>query len=588
MLVVASTPPEIYALSERGALRRENWAALDGLRGVSICLVVLVHFWAHASPMGIGIPVKFSLADTALDLTWLFRTGSNGVTVFFALSGFLLFRHWLETSTEVRIRTAITSFYKRRAQRILPAFIFFSALYFLLVGLEGRHHFGASMNPENVILNLTFLSPLAAAAGMNSVSSLDILPGTWSLNPEMWFYVLMPGLAILISRLPGRPVLLIVLSLAAPIYRASLGDNFAFVTRFSLPGVLDPFLLGMAVGSLSANGQIGRLASWLFPFGAIWYFAICADVSPVYVDGPYQLAVASSTMIAGLVAPGDRPWKRLLSGRAITNLGRISYSIFLSNTLVAWYIVLPLWQASGFRSAGSHFLFNMILGSPIVYVIGLSGFRYIEKPFMSHSLRSGLVVVRPAFAISASLLIVSFSLAVLAASTGEVWEPEYSGPVVQFVRNFLPPASAAKESQILGLTGPPVVTSETGHSTIQIEQTAEGNFRITSTKNDTANDWVAIMFPVDLSVVPGGGIVSMNAELQASQTNFMQICLGIYDGQNDNCGRRAALAGLTSLSVRARIVAGGPPQFKFTIFSDRRDEPLDVTLQNMRISQGQR
>lgn len=69
-------------------MQRENWVALDGLRGISIIFVVLVHLWAHASLTGNGIPLGLTIGNHAFDISWIFATGHNAVVTFFVLSGF--------------------------------------------------------------------------------------------------------------------------------------------------------------------------------------------------------------------------------------------------------------------------------------------------------------------------------------------------------------------------------------------------------------------------------------------------------------------------------------------------------------------
>ena len=354
-------------------MKRESWVALDGLRGVSIICVVLIHLWAHSSSAGTGLPVVLSLAGYALDITWVFSSGHNAVVIFFVLSGFLLYRHWLETADSAGFKTAAATFYRRRVLRILPGFVFFVLLYIALALLLGKHRFGISFNPSNIFLNVTFLSPLAPMLHSHAASSLDIVPGTWSLNSEIWFYLLLPGLAFVATRMPAQWAFLVALSLIPPIYRANLAADTPFLVRFALPGVCDAFLLGMAVAALSVKDAFGKKAALLFPIGAIWYIATSASMGPVLIDSRFQLAAASALMIAGLIAPGEWPWKRWMSNATIAWTGRISYSMFLCNVLVAWYIVLPISEAAGVESPNGRFLMNLLVGFPVIYLVGWAG-----------------------------------------------------------------------------------------------------------------------------------------------------------------------------------------------------------------------
>lgn len=98
---------------------RLTWRpALDGLRGIAVLLVILVHF-GRAS--------------------W-FPGGFVGVDLFFVLSGFLIttliLHEWDSTGT-----VALRRFYARRALRLLPAACVLFAVFLLVVFLFGDKEF---------------------------------------------------------------------------------------------------------------------------------------------------------------------------------------------------------------------------------------------------------------------------------------------------------------------------------------------------------------------------------------------------------------------------------------------------------------
>ena len=91
--------------------------SLDGLRAISITLVILSHLaqWKHIS------------------LQRLAGYGTLGVQVFFVLSGYLitnlLLREYEQTAT-----ISLREFYKRRAFRIFPAAFVFLAVALFFIG----------------------------------------------------------------------------------------------------------------------------------------------------------------------------------------------------------------------------------------------------------------------------------------------------------------------------------------------------------------------------------------------------------------------------------------------------------------------
>ena len=105
------------AVQVEKASRRHDIPSLDGLRAVSIVIVILSHTKA--------------LLPAAVTRTGLFRYliggGLHGVQIFFAISGYLittlLLREFKETNT-----ISLRRFYARRALRIFPPFYAYLAV----------------------------------------------------------------------------------------------------------------------------------------------------------------------------------------------------------------------------------------------------------------------------------------------------------------------------------------------------------------------------------------------------------------------------------------------------------------------------
>src|SRR5215204_4069012 len=96
--------------------------SLDGLRGISIGLVMLAHLKGTT-----GVPSLLS--------TPLLDHGTLGVRIFFVISGFLITRLIVQ-EIEQTGRLSIRLFFIRRALRIFPAFY----LYLAVIALASSLH----------------------------------------------------------------------------------------------------------------------------------------------------------------------------------------------------------------------------------------------------------------------------------------------------------------------------------------------------------------------------------------------------------------------------------------------------------------
>lgn len=167
---------------------------LDGLRAISVIIVLMAHF-------GLGHIIP----------------GGFGVTVFFFISGFLITRLLIaETETQGKIK--LKQFYIRRIIRLYPALLFMvlvSSALFGSFGLGGPtwHELIAALGyGMNVLLTLQ-----AQGFGETYMSWNPL----WSLAVEEHFYLFFPVLLVAFGRKWNRAALAVTgLVVLAPLWRA--------------------------------------------------------------------------------------------------------------------------------------------------------------------------------------------------------------------------------------------------------------------------------------------------------------------------------------------------------------------------------
>lgn len=162
-----------FGLSVRGRIR-----GLDGLRAISLLLVLLAH-WA---------PLAF------LVLEW----GRSGLLIFFVISGFLITRILIDLAgrkREVGGLQLLKGFYGRRFFRIQP--IYYLALVFIIcIGLNGAVR-------EDVIYHVFFVQNLGNALLRNDIGSYGPAAPWWSLAVEEQFYVFWAPIVIFLRPKAG-------------------------------------------------------------------------------------------------------------------------------------------------------------------------------------------------------------------------------------------------------------------------------------------------------------------------------------------------------------------------------------------------
>jgi peptidoglycan/LPS O-acetylase OafA/YrhL len=193
----------------------------------------------------------------------LFTNGDNGVTLFFAISGFLI------TLTSIRrfgslaaMRPAI--FYRIRFARIAPLLLLLLAVLSILhlVDVDGfRISSKVATLPQALFAALTFhINWLEAHARAYLPANWDVL---WSLSVEEMFYLFFPLLCLLLFKLRRGQAIFIAVLLAfaaiGPYARAVLARGNPIWQDSSYLGGMDAIALGCLCAILT-NRALRRVS----------------------------------------------------------------------------------------------------------------------------------------------------------------------------------------------------------------------------------------------------------------------------------------------------------------------------------------
>src|SRR5690606_4132801 len=147
--------------------------AMEGLRGIAVTLVFLVHYHSVLTPWMAGVEGWGSDFGRAMRFA-----GAAGVDLFFVLSGYLIYGATLSA------RFSWGGFMRRRLQRIYPTFLVLLTIYLglsFLIPSESKLPPGAAEASFYVLQNVLLLP------GMFAIK--PIITVAWSLSYEMFFYL---------------------------------------------------------------------------------------------------------------------------------------------------------------------------------------------------------------------------------------------------------------------------------------------------------------------------------------------------------------------------------------------------------------
>ena len=208
--------------------------AVEGMRACAAIGVVITHVafeTGHSSGFDGRLFGRFDLA----------------VAVFFALSGFLLWRSHAAAARGLAPRPATGHYLRSRVVRIMPAYLV--AVVVILTLLPDGNHPSLTVWLANLSLTQVYV-PLTLTGGLTQM---------WSLSVEVSFYLALPVLAMLAARLPVRARMPAIAALAVASW------FWGWLPLHTAPG-LNPLTWPPAFFSWFAAGML--LAEWIYsPIG---------------------------------------------------------------------------------------------------------------------------------------------------------------------------------------------------------------------------------------------------------------------------------------------------------------------------------
>jgi peptidoglycan/LPS O-acetylase OafA/YrhL len=271
----------------------ERLPVLDGLRAISILLVLA----AHMLPLG---PKILELNHAA---------GAMGMSLFFALSGFLI--------TSVLMHNAdVCEFLIKRLARIVPLAYAYALLVFTVV----------SYDPDSILWIFSFLLNYFPEH-MNKYNA-----HFWSLCVEVQFYVAI-AITVLAAGKKGLwivwPACLVVTAL-----RISEGAYTHIQTHLRV----DEILAGACVATLYLNFWTGRakVPTTLVGLAALLWFVTGSPYSGwLQYLRPYTTAL----LLATVLCQGKTWIAEVLSSRPLRYIASISYALYVVHplTIQGWW-----------------------------------------------------------------------------------------------------------------------------------------------------------------------------------------------------------------------------------------------------------
>jgi peptidoglycan/LPS O-acetylase OafA/YrhL/O-antigen/teichoic acid export membrane protein len=387
------------AQQRRASTRPDRLVGIEGLRALAASSIVLLHCWQYSDPAGpVNLGPMNQIALQGLPL---------GVTLFFTLSGFLLYLPFASAIIRGEPVPSVGRYMRNRALRILPAYWVILLLVALvlqsaLVWDHGDHARVAAIDdPSLLIRNLLLVQTYDPHTILTGIGP------AWSLAVEAVFYLALPLLVLVAARLARRAstsagrrtaslapaAVMLTIGLSGKLVGALVvtrgggwDPTWHSVIERSFWGQADLFTFGLVIAVVwveVTDGRI-RLPGWWRSgaTGAIGLIALTAALLPLGLPAygySTLVALAFGLLLALVVVPGSS-WAsrlvRLLESRPVVATGVISYSLFL------WNAPLTRWLAAHHvtLSGPTGLVVNIAMIGAVSWAVSALTYRYIERP----------------------------------------------------------------------------------------------------------------------------------------------------------------------------------------------------------------
>jgi peptidoglycan/LPS O-acetylase OafA/YrhL len=385
------------------------------MRAIAAGTIVLVHVWGFSSPDGDALGFDLWIGDALSTL-------SVGVTLFFTLSGFLLYRPFAAAIARGGEHMSVSAYFRNRFLRIAPAYWVIFFLCSIVIGTVYLRdaavlEVGRLADPAQFLQGALLLHnyrPTTLGIGIGPA---------WSLAVELVFYLVLPLLVLgagwfarraadrrgRVLALLGPPLLLLVVGLTGKLVAghvfpgaptAGYGNNWHSVVERSFWAQADLFCFGMLAAVAYVEIADGRLRPPTFwrPLATGLGLLIFIPCAATMHQGEHSYllqntgqALALALIFAAIVIPEatDAPPSRalrFLESPPLVAVGVVSYSVFL------WHLPVIVWlNDHGFTVSGwGGLLVNTLIVAAVVGALSALTYHFVERPALrrKHSMRT--------------------------------------------------------------------------------------------------------------------------------------------------------------------------------------------------------
>ena len=372
----------------------EKIPALTGVRYIAALIVVGGH----------GASIMPPSMEQGIYAAWIEQGASVGMSLFFVLSGVVIWLNYAAMFNERDLASACRLFLSARIARLYPMYLF---TIVLAIAVSGMSNFVAHQ-PWSISVVLMVQSWFPGGGGRLAATSIDWAGHLWSVSTEMFFYLSFPLIVPLLSRVRSTRRLIAVLAAVLILFAVLLplsirfsailtsgpldigGSGMMWLSYFSPYCRMFEFVTGCVVaalvlelrGKLSMPPIIWTMSALLVLVASLvpWGVLILAKLHPAHtvmlvcISRVTAPAVFALLLLHICLAKTFLSWS--LGSRLLVWGGESSYSIYLLHT----FFIDNFRFHPGDNVFPGEFAYRLVIYIALITMISWGTFVWIETP----------------------------------------------------------------------------------------------------------------------------------------------------------------------------------------------------------------
>ncbi len=339
---------------------------IDSMRGIAILMVLAIH-----STLFFDI---FNIVKLPLNLENILYSGKYGVSLFFIVSAYTLFR-----SLDIRKENGYKNYYIRRFFRIAP--LYYLVIILLFIFTTGKVYYmqeGTSgISLFNLITHIFFINGFFTN-NFNSIIGVE-----WTIFVEVSFYMILPTIFLYRKYLFGISLFLLLIAIlnALTMKLYPLAQLERIQLYFSPLAWFSVFMLGILIYSY----QTQFIKDTFIKFKKyITIFIIVLFIILSYMKSPGNY-LFFSILLASFFMLNKYNKIIIFNNLLFKKIGELSFSIYLIHMPIFALIRTEKWgggELMVFDSQVLNYIFFTLCLTCMIIAISFILYKYIEQPFM--------------------------------------------------------------------------------------------------------------------------------------------------------------------------------------------------------------